>query len=135
MASPSLAGARPAGPAARLPAIRTAAAIAQVATAPVDIPAVPAATAAAAAATDIATITGSATKTIYVQRVIITGVQTTAGLAEVLLIKAVSSGYSPLKASEGVDYAVSLFPYDQHLRSMRENVDKQLHARFGRKLP
>ncbi len=43
--------------------------------------------AAAAAATDIATLSGSATKTIYVQRIIVTGVQTTAGLAEVLLIK------------------------------------------------
>jgi hypothetical protein len=43
--------------------------------------------AAAATATDIATITGSATKTVLVQRVIITGIQTTAGLAEVLLIK------------------------------------------------
>jgi hypothetical protein len=43
--------------------------------------------AAAAAATDIATITGSATKTLYIQRIIVTGIQTTASLAEVLLIK------------------------------------------------
>ena len=54
--------------------------------------------------------------------------------AEVLLIKAMSSGYSPKEALEGVDYAVSPFPYDQHLRAMRENIDKQLHDQFGKKL-
>lgn len=43
--------------------------------------------AAAAAATDIATITGSATTTVYVTKVIISGVQTTAGLNDILLIK------------------------------------------------
>lgn len=43
--------------------------------------------AAAAAATDIATITGSATTTVFVTKVVISGIQTTAGLNDVLLIK------------------------------------------------
>lgn len=43
--------------------------------------------AAAATATDIAVINGSATKTIYITKAIITGIQTTAGLADILLIK------------------------------------------------
>lgn len=42
--------------------------------------------AAAAAATDIVTITGSATKSIFVTQVIVSGVQTTAGLQDVQLI-------------------------------------------------
>lgn len=43
--------------------------------------------AAAASATDIATITGSASTTVYVTKVIVSGIQTTAGMADVLLIK------------------------------------------------
>lgn len=43
--------------------------------------------AAAAAATDVAVLTGSASKTVYVTKVIISGIQTTAGLNEVLLVK------------------------------------------------
>lgn len=43
--------------------------------------------AAAAAATDIATITGSGTTTVFVTRVTVSGVQTTAGLNDVLLVK------------------------------------------------
>lgn len=43
--------------------------------------------AAAAAATDIAVLTGSATKTVYLTKVILSGIQTTAGLNEVLLVK------------------------------------------------
>lgn len=43
--------------------------------------------AAAASATDFALISGSATKTIYITKAIITGIQTTAGLADILLIK------------------------------------------------
>jgi hypothetical protein len=42
--------------------------------------------AAAAAATDIFTITGSATTTVYVTQVIVSGIQTTAGLSDVQLI-------------------------------------------------
>lgn len=43
--------------------------------------------AAAAAATDIATITGSASVTVFVTKVIISGIQTTAGLNDILLVK------------------------------------------------
>lgn len=42
---------------------------------------------AAASATDIATLSGSATKTIYITKVIISGVQTTASLNDILLVK------------------------------------------------
>lgn len=46
-----------------------------------------AAVASAASATDIAILPGSATKTILVKRVIVSGVQTTAGIIDVLLVK------------------------------------------------
>jgi hypothetical protein len=41
----------------------------------------------AATATDIATITGSSTKTIYIQHIIISGIQTTTGTADISFIK------------------------------------------------
>lgn len=43
--------------------------------------------AAAAAATDIAIINGSASATVYVTKVVISGIQTTAGLNDILLVK------------------------------------------------
>jgi hypothetical protein len=62
--------------------------------------------AAAAAATDIFTLTGSASATIYVTRVIVSGIQTTAGLADVQLIK-----YSTADTG-GTSGAVTAVPHD-----------------------
>lgn len=58
--------------------------------------------ASAASATDIAVISGSATKTTYVQRVIVTGIQTTAGLAEVLLIKRSTADTGGTSSAPGI---------------------------------
>lgn len=62
--------------------------------------------AAAASATDIFTITGNATTTVYVTKVIVSGIQTTAGLAEVLLVKRSTAN------TGGTSTAVTAVPHD-----------------------
>jgi hypothetical protein len=62
--------------------------------------------AAAAAATDIFTITGSATATVFVTQVIVSGIQTTAGLADVLLLTRSTAN------TAGTSGAVTAVPMD-----------------------
>lgn len=62
--------------------------------------------AAAAAATDIFTLTGNASNTAYVTRVVVSGIQTTAGLADIQLIK-----YSTA-ATGGTSTAPTAVPHD-----------------------
>ncbi len=62
--------------------------------------------AAAAAATDIFTLTGNATNTAYVTKVVVSGIQTTAGLADIQLIK-----YSTA-ATGGTSTAPTAVPHD-----------------------
>lgn len=62
--------------------------------------------ASAAAATDIFTITGSATTTVFVTKVIISGIQTTAGLTDVQLIKRSTAD------TAGTSTAATAIPHD-----------------------
>lgn len=62
--------------------------------------------AAAASATDIAILPGNATTTVYVTKVIITGVQTTAGLADIQLVKRSTAN------SGGTSTAMTSVPHD-----------------------
>lgn len=64
--------------------------------------------AAAATATDIFTITGSATKTVRVTRIVISGVQTTAGIGSILLIKRSTAN------SAGTSAAMTAIPHDSN---------------------
>lgn len=62
--------------------------------------------AAAASATDIAILPGSATTTVFVTKVIISGIQTTGGLADVLLIKRSTAN------TGGTSAAMTPIPHD-----------------------
>lgn len=62
--------------------------------------------AAAASATDIAILPGSATTTVFVTKVIISGIQTTGGLADVLLIKRSTAN------TAGTSTAMTAIPHD-----------------------